>query len=147
MLMLSSIRILHLVANFARGLLDTSVLIDLESIDAELLPNEASVSAISMAELSAGPHATSDLEERARRQARLQFIEASLSPVPFDADCARAYGLIFAAVSAAGRRPRGARAVDLMIAATSASLGLPLFTRNAVDFAGLDRLITIVAVP
>jgi predicted nucleic acid-binding protein len=99
-----------------------------------------------MAELSAGPHATSDVEERARRQARLQFIEASLSPIPFDADCARAYGLVFAAVLASGRKPRGARAVDLMIAATSVSLGLPLFTRNAIDFAGLEGLTTIVSV-
>jgi predicted nucleic acid-binding protein len=128
------------VAKFAQGLLDTSVLTDLESIDPELLPNEAFVSAISMAELSAGPHATSDVEERARRQARLQFIEASLSQIPFDADCARAYGLVFAAVSAAGRKPRGARSVDLMIAATAVSLRLPLFTRNAVDFAGLEGL-------
>jgi len=140
-------KILYLVAKFAQGLLDTSVLIDLESIDPDLLPNEVSVSAISMAELSAGPHATSDPAERARRQARLQFIEASLSPFPFDADCARAYGLIFAAVSAAGRKPRGARAVDLMIAATSISLGLPLFTRNAVDFVGLEDLTKVVSVP
>ncbi|MDR3689508.1 MAG: type II toxin-antitoxin system VapC family toxin [Fimbriimonas sp.] len=135
------------MAKFAQGLLDTSVLIDLESIDPDLLPNEASVSAISMAELSAGPHATSDVAERARRQARLQFIEASLSPIPFDADCARAFGLVFAAVSAAGRKPRGARAVDLMIAATSVSLGIPLFTRNAVHFIGLEGLTEIVSVP
>ncbi len=137
----------RLVARFAQGLLDTSVLIDLESIDPELLPIEASVSAISMAELSAGPHATSDAEERARRQARLQFIEASLSPFPFDADCARAYGLVYAAASASGRKLRGARAVDLMIAATSISLGIPLFTRNAIDFVGLEGLTKIVSVP
>jgi len=135
------------MAKFPRGLLDTSVLIDLESIDPALLPDEVSVSAISMAELSAGPHATSDAAERARRQARLQYIEASLSPIPFDADCARAYGLVFAAVSATGRKPRGARAVDLMIAATSTSLGLPLFTRNAADFAGLEGVTEIVSLP
>jgi len=128
-------------------LLDTSVLIDLESTDPELLPGEASVSATSMAELSAGPHATTDREERARRQARLQFIEASLSPIPFDANCARAYGLVFAAVSAAGRKPRGARAIDLLIAATSVSIGLPLFNRNVADFAGLKGLTAIVSVP
>jgi predicted nucleic acid-binding protein len=135
------------VANFSQGLLDTSVLIDLESIDPELLPIRASVSAISMAELSAGPHAASDTEERARRQLRLQLLESSLFPIPFDADCARAYGLVFAAVAAAGRKPRGARAVDLMIAATAVSLGLPLFTRNAVDFVGLEGLTPIVSVP
>jgi predicted nucleic acid-binding protein len=140
-------RILHLAAKFAQGLLDTSVLIDFESIDPELLPAEASVSAISMAELTAGPHGTNDREERAHQQARLQFIEASLSPIPFDANCAHAYGLVFAAVSAAGRKPRGARAIDLLIAATSVSMELPLFTSNAADFAGLEGLTTIVSVP
>ena len=67
--------------------------------------------------------------------------------LPFDADCARAYGLVFAAVAATGRKPRVARAVDLMIAATSVSLGLPLFTRNAVDFVGLEGRLLVVAVP
>lgn len=135
------------MAKFAKGLLDTSVIIDLESIDPELLPHEVAISTITMAELSAGPHATADVEERARRQARAQFIEASLAPIPFDADCARAYGLVFAAVAAAGRKPRGARAIDLMIAATSLSQGLPLYTRNPTDFVGLEGLISIVSLP
>src|SRR5690349_23077702 len=111
-----------------RGILDTSVVIDLERIAADDLPVEVAISAITMAELAAGPHATSDADERARRQDRLQRAEAAFDPLPFDADCARAYGRVYAAVAASGRKARGARAVDLLIAATALSVGLPLFT-------------------
>ena len=72
------------------GVLDTSVIIDLTRIQRDLLPNEFAVSAITMAELAAGPHATLDAEERARRQDLLQRVEASLDPLPFDTEAARA---------------------------------------------------------
>ncbi len=130
----------------ARGLLDTSVVIDLDELDPELLPVEMAVSAITMAELAAGPHATSDPDERARRQDRLQRTEATFEPFPFDADAARAYGRIYAAVVAAGRKARGARAVDLLIAATAYAAQLPLYTRNPGDFTALDKLVEIIAV-
>ena len=91
-----------------RGLLDTSVLIDLDAIDPDLLPLVSAVSALSMAELAAGPHASQDAAERARRQDRLQRAEVVFDPLPFDADAARAYGRVYAAVVAAGRT--GARA-------------------------------------
>ena len=84
--------------------------------------------------------------EHVGRQGFNSLKRVSLS-IPFDADCARANGLVFAAVSAAGRKARGARAVDLMIAATSVSLGLPLFTRNAIDFVALEGLTVIVSLP
>lgn len=129
-----------------RGLLDTSVLIDLERVPVARLPAEAAVSAVTMAELAAGPHATTDAEERARRQDRLQRAEAAFDPLPFDGDAARAYGRVFAAVSAAGRKARGARAVDLLIAATALAAGLPLYTRNGDDFRALDGLVDIVVV-
>lgn len=130
----------------ARGLLDTSVIIDLERLDPSLLPIESAVSAITMAELSAGPHATQDSEERARRQDRLQRAEAVFDPLPFDAEASRAYGRVYAAVIAAGRKARGARAVDLLIAAVACSKELPLYTRNPDDFQALEGLVEIVAV-
>jgi predicted nucleic acid-binding protein len=68
----------------ARGLIDTSVIIDLEQIEREDLPLEVAVSAITMAELAAGPHATADRAERARRQDRLQRAEATFEPLPVD---------------------------------------------------------------
>ncbi|MGV1089614.1 MAG: type II toxin-antitoxin system VapC family toxin [Mycobacterium sp.] len=128
-----------------QGLLDTSVVIDLDVIAPDVLPEEASVSAVTMAELSAGPHASDDPAERARRQDRLQQLESWVEPMPFDGDCARAYGRIYAAVLAAGRQPRR-RAADLLIAATALAAGMPLYTRNANDFQGLEQILTIVAV-
>jgi hypothetical protein len=130
----------------ARGILDTSVVIDLEKIDRALLPIDIAVSAITLAELAAGPHATTDVDERARRQDRLQRTEAIFDPLPFDVEAARAYGRIYAAVATTGRKVRGARAVDLLIAATACALGLPLFTRNPDDFKALDKLVDVVAV-
>ena len=130
----------------AQGLLDTSVIIDLERLDASRLPLESAVSAITMAELAAGPHATQDPDERARRQDRLQRAEAVFDPLPFDAEASRAYGRVYSAVTAAGRKARGARAVDLMIAAVACSKGLPLYTRNPDDFQALEGLVDIIAV-
>lgn len=123
-----------------RALLDTSVVVDLGTIPAEDLPDEQAICAITLAELAAGPHATDDDAERARRQDRLQRIESVLDPLPFDAAAARAYGRIYAATRAATRKPRGARAVDLLIAAVALANGLPLVTRNPADFAHLEAI-------
>src|ERR1700739_2991967 len=112
----------------SRGLIDTSVVIDLDHIDAEQLPMELAISALTMAELAAGPHATADAGERARRQDRLQRAEASFDPLAFDSDSARAYGRIYAAIVATGHKARGPPAVDLVIAATPVAANLPLYT-------------------
>lgn len=129
----------------ARGLLDTSVVIDIETLSPSQLPIEVAISAITMAELAAGPHAATDPDERARRQDRLQRAEAAFDPLPFDADAARAYGRIYSSVIAAGRKARGSRAIDLLIAAAACAANLPLYTRNPDDFAGLDNLVEIIA--
>lgn len=129
-----------------RGLVDTSVVIDLEAITASALPLELAISAITMAELAAGPHATTDPVERAKRQDRLQRAEATFEPLPVDASVARAYGRVYAAVTVAGRKARGRRAVDLFIAATAVAAGLPLYTRNPDDFAGLEDLLRVIPV-
>ena len=129
-----------------RGLLDTTVVIDLERLDPADLPIESAISAITMAELAAGPHATQDPDERARRQDRLQRAEAAFDPLPFDSEASRAYGRVYAAVVGAGRKARGARAVDLLIAATACSAGLPLYTRNPNHFQALHGLVEIVHV-
>lgn len=130
-----------------RGLLDTSVVIDLERIDQHDLPVELAVSAVTMAELAAGPHATEDPDERARRQDRLQRAEATFEPLPVDAAVARAYGRVYAAVASAGRKARGRRALDLLIAATALAAGLPLYTTNPGDLPELVGIIDVVAVP
>lgn len=130
----------------SRGLIDTSVVIVLERIDPDTLPAEMAVAAITLAELTAGPHATDDVAERARRQERLQLTEATFDALPFDADCARAYGRVYAETLAGGRKARGKRVIDLLIAATALAAGLPVYTANTTDFGGLEVLITVAPV-
>jgi predicted nucleic acid-binding protein len=134
------------VPRHQRGVLDTSVIIDLVSIPSIELPVEASITALTVSELTAGPVSTADTTERGRRLERLQWVESTFEAIPFDVAAARAYGRIYAAALAASQKPRGARAVDLLIAATALSRALPLFTRNAADFKGLTGLMEIVAV-
>jgi predicted nucleic acid-binding protein len=126
-----------------KGLLDTSVVIDHDLIDAALLPDESAISAVTLAELAAGPHATQDTDERARRQDRLQWAISTWDPLPFDAEAARAYGRMFAAARAAGQSSR-AHLADLLIASTAAANSLPVYTRNPSDFDALKSIIKIV---
>ncbi len=136
------------------GLLDTNILVLRRVIDPAELPAQMAISAISLAELSAGPHevrpnreqsAYEEIEERARRLDVLQRVESEFDPIPFDAQAARVYGRVAAAVIAAGRKPRR-RLADLMIAATAIVEGLPLFTTNPDDYRGMDKLLTVVPV-
>ena len=128
------------------GLLDTSVVIDWhDPAVIAALPDEIAISAITAAELAAGPHLAATPIEAAKRQARLQEVEATLEPIPFDAAAVRSYGLVVAAVVREGRKPRS-RFADLLIAATAHSNRLHLYSRNAEDFTGLDGLVRIVAI-
>jgi predicted nucleic acid-binding protein len=128
-----------------RGVLDTSVVIDHDVIDVALLPDESAISAVTLAELAAGPHATENKDERARRQDRLQWATATWDPLPFDAESARMYGRMFAAARASGR-PSRARLADLLIASTAAANGLPLYTRNPSDFDALKRILKVISI-
>jgi len=115
--------------------------------DPSLLPDVALISAITLAELSVGPLVASDDAERARRLAQVQQAEADFDPIPFDAPAARAYAQVAAAYRQPGRKPT-ARSFDAMIAATAIANGLPLYTANPADFAGIDGLVVrAVAVP
>jgi hypothetical protein len=115
-------------------------------IDPGQLPAEIAISALTLAELTAGPLATADELERARRQERLQRFESGVESLNFSPSCARANGHVHAATHAAGRKPRGARAADLMISATALAHDLPLYTLNARDLRGLEGLLEIVDV-
>ena len=129
----------------SRGLLDTSVVIDFDLIDSARLPNEAAISAVTVAELAAGPHAAGDATERARRQDRLQWAASQWDPLPVDTEVARAYGRAYTAVRESGRSSRR-RFGDLLIAATALAHEIPLCTRNPDDFTGLEPLVTITNV-
>jgi len=121
------------------GLLDTSVVIELETRDPGSLPIFPGISAVTLAELSAGPLTTNDPVERASRQARLQAAEATFEPIPFDASAARSFSFIAAAHRQSGRKT-AARAFDALIAATALSRGIPVYTMNPADFANIAGL-------
>jgi predicted nucleic acid-binding protein len=128
------------------GLLDTSVVIDWhDPIVVAALPDEMAISAITAAELAAGPHLAATAADAAKRQARLQEVEAKLEPLRFDGTAVRSYGLVVAAVVREGHKPRS-RFADLLIAATAHANGLDLYTRNGDDFAGLEELVHVVAI-
>ncbi len=133
------------MAEPTRGLLDTSVVIDHGILDPASLPDESAISAVTLAELAAGTHAATDEQERARRQDRLQWAAATWDPLPFDTECARKYGLIFAAIRASGRSSRP-RFADLLIASMAAANGLPLYTRSLSDFVAMEKLVKIVEI-
>lgn len=128
------------------GLLDTSVVVDWhDPTVVRALPDEMAISAITAAELTAGPHLASTPGEAARRQARLQEVEAKLEPLQFDSAAVRSYGLVVAAVVREGRKPRS-RFADLLIAATAHANGLDLYTRNGDDFVGIDDLVQVIGI-
>lgn len=128
-----------------RGLLDTNILILRRSIDHAELPAVVSISSVTLAELSAGPHHAEDPLERARRLDVLQRAESEFDPLPFDIEAARAFGQVCAAVLAVGRKTRS-RVADLMIASVAIANQLPLYTTNPGDFDGLGDLLTVRAV-
>jgi predicted nucleic acid-binding protein len=141
-------------AEYQQGLLDTNIMILRKWVDPAELPSEIAISAITLAELSAGPHEVrgndeqddyDEHAERARRMDVLQRAENEFDPIPFDAEAARIYGRVCAAVVGAGRKPRR-RVADLMIAAIAIAEDIPLFTTNPDDFKGLDGLLTVVPV-
>ena len=109
------------------------------------LPDEIAISAITAAELAAGPPLASSPIEAAKRQVRLQEVESRLEPIPFDGAAVRSYGLIVAAVVHEGRTPRS-RFADLVIAATAHANHLDLYSRNADDFSGLEELLRVVVI-
>jgi predicted nucleic acid-binding protein len=127
-----------------RGLLDTSAIIVFGQ-QAVPWPTVVHVSAVTLAELAVGPHSARTPDERARRLERLQMVERDFAALPFDADAARAFGAVGAALRAAGRTARS-RTLDAMIAATALAHGLPVYTCNPSDFGGIPGL-EVVAVP
>ena len=121
------------------GLLDTSVVIDLPRLSVDQLPAFPTISAITLAELSAGPQVASDPATAQARQLVLQQAEASFDPLPFDAACARRFAIVASELRSSGRTTR-ARAFDALIAATALAHDLPLYTRNPRDFEGIPQV-------
>ena len=79
------------------------------------------------------------------RAHRLADVEAEFAAIPFDREAARRFATLVARTVKAHGDPRPRR-MDLVIAATAAAHGLPLFTRNAADFKGLEQGVDIIPV-
>ncbi|MEU7789232.1 type II toxin-antitoxin system VapC family toxin [Amycolatopsis sp. NPDC049159] len=129
----------------ATGVLDTCTYIELGSLDPAVLPDFPEITAVTMAELHQGVVMTADPAAKAMRNEQLGAAIVEFTPLPFDGEAAARYGTLVALTIAAGRSPRPRR-LDLMIAAIASVHGLPLYTRNAKDFKGLENLLEVVEV-
>lgn len=127
------------------GVLDTRTYIDLALLAPTALPVIPELTAITVAELHQGVAMARDAAQRASRTELLGAAIVDFEPLPFDGQAAARYGTLVALTIEANRDPRPCR-LDLMIAAVASSRGLPLYTRNGTDFAGLGDLIEIVEV-
>ncbi len=129
----------------ASGVLDTGAYIDLDVIDPAALPAIPEITAVTLAELHQGVAMAKDIATGAARTEKLGAAVADFDSLPFDGEAAARYGTLVALAIAAGRDPRPRR-MDLMIAAIASTRDLPLYTRNAADFTGLDGVVTVVPV-
>ena len=121
-------------------MLDTSTVILLgRMVDPADLPDEAVISAITLAELSVGTHVAHSDDERAARQVHLQQAESDFDVLAFDAESARAFGAVAASLRSSGRKP-AARAYDALIAASAIAYGLPLYSCNPTAFDAIPHL-------
>ncbi len=127
----------------AYALVDTCVLIDMERIDlGDYQDAVLVVSAVSVGELAYGVDSGPDPEAR---RVRLHYVLDSYEVLSYGVEEAKLYGVLATLVRASGRDPRPRR-LDLQIAATAGAFRVPVLTANPDDFAGMDRLVEVVAV-
>jgi toxin FitB len=127
------------------GVLDTCAYIDLGALEPAVLPAVPELTAVTLAELHQGVAMARTAASRAARMEKLGAAVADFEPLPFDGEAASRFGTLVSLTLAADHNPRP-RTLDLMIAAIASVRGLPLFTRNADDFKGLEDAVTVVAV-
>lgn len=126
----------------ARAILDASVVI---AGGVAPIPGVLAISAVTLAQLHFGVLVARSSDVRAERLRRLSVLQRHFDALPVDEAVAVSYGRLAAAVVLAGRQPRR-RVMDLPIAATAHANEAGLYTRNPGGFAGLEDLITVVAV-
>lgn len=113
-----------------RGLLDTSVFIAGEQgreLARDLLPDEAAVSVVTLAELELGVQMASSEAVRAARLRTLQQVRAQYIALPVDEPVASRFAELVATL----RRQRlRANVQDTWIAATALAQGVPVYTQD-----------------
>lgn len=129
----------------SRGLLDTSVLIAIESgrpLRAEAMPETAAISVVTRAELRVGIFAAGDIEIRDRRLATFELANRILA-LPVDEAVSRAWAQMRAYVGASGQK---ISVNDMWIAATAAAHEIPVHTQDG-DFDALNGVAGLTVVP
>lgn len=121
------------------AVLDTSIFVAVEQGRPlrRALPDEVSVSVVTLAELELGVLVARDPDARAQRLATLTRVREETAGLPADHRVASAYARLAAAELAAGRKPR---VHDTWIAATARVHGAEIWTQDAdfSSFAAVD---------
>jgi predicted nucleic acid-binding protein len=129
----------------SRGLLDTSVLVAIESgrpLRTEAIPGTTAISVVTKAELRRGIFAAEDIETRDRRLITYELANRIVS-LPVDESVARAWAQMRAYARASGQK---IRVNDMWIAATAAAHEIPVLTQDA-DFDALNGVAGLTVIP
>jgi predicted nucleic acid-binding protein len=113
-----------------RALLDTSFFVATESgrpLGEMEGVTETEVSVVTLAELTLGV-LIADEDERSARVATLSAVESRWDPLPIDAEVARQFARIVAALRAGGRR---VSVLDALVAATALVEQIPVVTQDS----------------
>jgi predicted nucleic acid-binding protein len=128
-----------------RGLLDTSVLIAIESgreLRTEAMPETTAISVVTKAELRVGIFAAEDVETRDRRLATFELANRIVA-LPVDDAVSRAWAQMRAYMAASGDR---VTVNDMWIAATAAAHEIPVVTQDA-NFDALNGVAGLTVIP
>lgn len=129
----------------SRGLLDTSVLIAIESgrpLRTQAMPETTAISVVTKAELRVGVFAAEDIETRDRRLMTFELANRIIS-LPVDEAVSRAWAQMRAYVHASGRK---VGVNDMWIAATAAANEIPVLTQDD-GFDALSGLAGLTVIP
>lgn len=110
--------------------------------DVVALPDEAAISAATLAELHFGVLVATTDEKRRARLRRLAEIESRFETMQIDEAVARSYGVLAELVLRAGKKPR-TRTMDILVAATGHAHGVAVYTHNRGDFSVFDQVMKI----
>jgi predicted nucleic acid-binding protein len=129
----------------SRGLLDTSVLVAIESgrpLRKEAMPETTAISVVTRAELRVGIFAAEDIETRDRRLMTFELANRIVA-LPVDEAVSRAWAQMRAYLRASGKK---VRINGMWIAATAAAYEIPVVTQDA-DFDALNGVAGLTVIP